>query len=107
MQQKDGVRVQGLKPEALYGMMIADSVVRRITGVEMTVTSVCEGTHMPTSLHYDGRAFDVRTLTFTPATVQNIVGDLKRALGPDFDVVLEGSPQPHIHVEFDPKTPIG
>lgn len=64
-----------------------------------TITSAFDGTHQPGSLHYVGRALDFRRWDIeTSATL--VCADLRKELGPDFDVVLESD---HIHVEFDPK----
>jgi len=59
---------------------------------DLFVTSLRDGNHMPGSLHYIGLAFDIR-----PTMEKR---DIKRILGPKWDVVDEGN---HIHCEYDPK----
>lgn len=64
------------------------------------ITSGIDGKHSQNSLHYVGRAFDFRTRSIHPDTLKNIVQELKARLGPDYDVIDEGT---HLHVEWDPK----
>lgn len=67
--------------------------------VDIVITSGTDGTHKRNSLHYRGRALDLRTKT---------LGDdkylwaetVKRRLGKGYDVILESD---HLHVEWDPK----
>ena len=101
MKLKPGVDIQGLQPEALLGLFIADGARRDLDRKELTVTSIKDGKHMKGSLHYKGLAFDVRTrdiglLEFK----ERFKLDLEFKLGPQVDVVLEKT---HMHIEFDPK----
>ena len=66
---------------------------------DVLVTSKRDGTHSPGSLHYIGRGVDVRY----PRSCDNrqkLAQQLREALGPSFDVVVEGN---HLHIEYDPK----
>lgn len=68
---------------------------------ECVITSATEGSHSIGSLHYSGEALDFRTNHIPLKVVlDQMVTDIKLALGGDFDVVLE---QDHLHVEFQPK----
>lgn len=67
-------------------------------GLEAVITSGTDGEHMPGSLHYKGRAIDLRLPPIN--YVAQVMKKLKDVLGKDFDVVLE---KDHIHVEHDPK----
>ena len=69
-------------------------------GYECVITSAFDGVHKQDSLHYIGRALDFRTRHLTDPLAFNIATAIRRALGPDFDVVLE---EDHIHIEYDPK----
>ncbi len=91
-----------MRPEIVLAMQVAESVLREF-GTELTVTSCLEGRHRRNSLHYAGLAFDLRTrdLEVDPSEV---TARLRKALGPEFDVVLEPT---HIHVEFQPEGPRG
>lgn len=62
-------------------------------GLDFFITSIEEATHMPGSFHYTGDAFDCLKLSI-------LLSDLKKALGPGFDV-LEYTEV--YHVEYDPK----
>lgn len=64
------------------------------------ITSGIDGKHMQNSKHYTGHAFDFRTKYINLDTLKSIVAELKARLGPDFDVIDEGT---HLHVEWDPK----
>jgi len=70
------------------------------------ITSVCDGTHMEGSKHYEGNAFDVRTwvtdtcgVQIGMATKMAMAKYLQGILGMDYDVIAENT---HIHVEYDP-----
>ncbi len=74
---------------------------------ECVITSVREGRHGigPGSLHYIGRAIDVRTRDMSKRNIQNVLIALRSSLGKAFQVVDETlKPEgPHIHIEYDPK----
>jgi len=64
---------------------------------EPIITSTYEGTHSAGSLHYANMAIDTR---WPIKRRDTIIDELKKTLGPDYDVVREGD---HIHIEYDPK----
>jgi hypothetical protein len=100
---KQGVRVLGLKPEALLGIVICSSVFND-HNLDCVLTSVVDGKHSRASKHYSGYAWDLRTRNIpTKTAVDKIFLAVKSALGADYDVVLESN---HIHCEFDPKDPL-
>lgn len=105
MRLKPGVSLKLLQPQTVVAMIVADGVWNDL-GAELVVTSGNDGTHMPTSLHYQGKAFDCRTHVFEEGQAARAVEILKAALGAEFDVILEhlGEPQEHCHVENQPKT---
>lgn len=96
---KEGVDVNGLTPEALIILLVAENLWKKY-GEELVVTAVRDGTHMTGSLHYKGMAVDLRTRYFNIATQKVITKDLRKRLGKQYDVVMHKT---HIHVEFDPK----
>ncbi len=80
-------------------MIIARDVFKA-HNVYFVITSVCDGKHSATSLHYTGCAFDCRIRALDAKQRKQITSDLKVALTSDFDVVLEAT---HIHIEYQPR----
>jgi hypothetical protein len=99
---KPGVDLRGLAPQMAIAYCIALDVYREKVGAHCVITSGSDGKHGPNSLHYSGKALDLRTNSLRPEQVHPVYVSLKTALGTQFDVVLEDD---HIHVEFDPKEP--
>ena len=96
---KAGVDLRGLTPQMAIAYSIAQQIYHDIAGQHCVITSASDGKHMPDSLHYKGKALDLRTNNLRPEQVHPVFVALKDALHPgQFDVVLEGD---HIHVEFD------
>ena len=100
---KPGVDVTGIGTEVLLGaIMFADVLWKK--GIPAVITSCKDSKHKIGSLHYVGKAVDIR-LASRFNTSENI--DLKmlmegrEALGYQYDLVLESD---HFHLEFDPKT---
>lgn len=96
---KEGVNVHGISTELLLGLTVAATVYDQY-GEELVVTSLNDSRHSRTSLHYSGNAADLRTNYFDRETQLKVVAEIKRRLGPDYDVVLE---KDHIHLEYQPK----
>jgi hypothetical protein len=89
------------RPEIERARRIVVEVWNRY-GYSVTVTSGNESTaaHRANSLHYVGLAEDYRTHDVAPSKLADMVSDVRRELGRDYDVVLESD---HLHIEFDPK----
>ncbi len=98
-------RFLGVKPEVVLAMNIAMTIFAVQIGRRCIFTSGMDGAHSYRSLHYKGLAFDIRTKHLTDEEKDLALSLLIRALGDDYDVVLEsrGQVQEHIHVEWDPK----
>lgn len=96
----DTVKIQGIRPELLFAMFVVDQEFRDIAQEELVITSVVDGIHSRTSLHYSGAAFDCRIWNIATHKVNRLVPRIAEKLGIDFDVVLESN---HIHIEFQPK----
>ena len=82
------------------------AVVQQVFGDQpCMLTSGIDGVHKVGSLHGVGLAFDFRTKNLSNMEKDKLVGELKRRLTADFDVLLEsrGEENEHLHVEFDPK----
>ena len=101
MKLKSGVKATGLRPELLLAINVADEVYNN-HGWELTITSLLDGAHSLTSLHYTGCAADLRTTAanIPKSTIDAIAADIRKALTVDYDVIVEPD---HIHLEFQPR----
>jgi hypothetical protein len=125
---KPGVKLEGIAAELVAGLITAAGVYQRYGLDECVVTSITDGKHRTGSLHYIGRAADLRTRSFDmvvtfgrlgnpkpePTLVEldafkhAVASTLRRSLPDDFDVIYEPTDSTigrveHIHIEFDPK----
>lgn len=96
---KNGVKILGLKPEALLAIAISDGIFTKYL-VDCVLTSVTDSKHGRGSFHYLGFAFDLRSRDLTESQKHQVLADLKDALDDEFDVVLEST---HFHIEWNPK----
>ncbi len=99
---KLGCDLRGLTPPMAIAYTIACHIYWERCQVRCVITSASDGTHGPNSLHYKGKALDLRTNNIPRHALPALHADLKTALGAQFDVVLEDD---HIHLEHDPKEP--
>ena len=114
MRLKQGVSLQGLVPQMILVVMVAEDCMKK-RGLECVITSANDSKHSDTSLHHglrgkytDGlcRAIDIRTrFPELNGLEMSVVNEMKDRLGPDFDIVLEAvaTPNEHVHAEWDPK----
>ena len=103
---------QGVVPYKLHPAIEAlladggelDEVYYMFSGRPCIVTSARDGRHSRKSLHYKGKALDLRTNDIDRVRTQKIYRELKRRLDRAYDVLLEyvGTPNEHIHIEYDP-----
>ena len=97
---KKGVSANSIKPELLLALIVADGVYTK-HGQELVVTSLNDGKHSKTSLHYCGFGADLRTRYFkNQAAKANVTKAIRLRLGIDYDVIVE---KDHIHIEFQPR----
>jgi len=99
MKLKKGVNVQGIRPEMILAIIAAQAIFGREEEI-LIITSIVDGEHSVTSLHYTGCAIDIRTRNLTPVQQKAITKQLKLALGKDYEVILEKT---HIHIEYQPR----
>ena len=97
MKIKPGVKIAGVRPELLMGLMVANSIIAYEFNADMIITTCADGTHMAGSKHYIGQAVDIRIGNLSDPVA--VVSRLKFELEELFDVVLE---KDHIHFEYDP-----
>lgn len=100
MTLKDGVKFENTRREIWYAIGVAE-VLYKTHGLSLVVTSLEDGQHLETSLHYSGRAVDLRTRNIPVELLRTVHGGLVNILNPlGYDVILE---KDHIHIEYDPK----
>jgi hypothetical protein len=99
---KASVDLRGITPQMAIAYTIACHIYWERCQVRCVITSASDGVHGPNSLHYKGKALDLRTNNIPRHALPALHADLKTALGPQFDVVLESD---HIHLEHDVKEP--
>lgn len=103
MKTKATVKLDGCCFEIGYAAAVAEEAINKATAgrVACVITSAHDSQHHDGSLHYVGRAIDVRTREMAETQRNEVVGACKLKLGPlGFDVVLESD---HLHIEYDPK----
>jgi hypothetical protein len=98
MKLKDGVKLEGVHWRMFHAAIVAEEVFEN-HGSELVITSAKDGKHKDGSLHYQGKALDLRTWNIA-GREGSVIRELQRALGNDFDIVLE---KDHIHLEYDPE----
>jgi len=98
MRLKSTVTIEGVKPELLLGLIVANSIFALQFNSELVITSLTDGRHKVDSLHYRGQAADIRIRGLADPVA--VVTRLKNELDEWFDIVLEAD---HIHFEYDPK----
>ena len=109
MRLKKGVKIQGITPELLFGLFVANEVYKE-HGRELVITSLNDGYHSLTSLHYSGNAGDLRIYYFDTDEnkikyfpkdeTKSLQNEIKKRLSIDYDIVIE---EDHIHLEFQPR----
>lgn len=97
---ENGVCLSDLKPQTIIAIISAWSIFATLGANDFVITSVNDGEHSPKSLHRFGYAFDCRIWVLTEAKRVMAAQRIAKALGDDFDVVLESD---HLHIEYDPQ----
>lgn len=98
---KEGAKIEGITAELSFGLGVARDAYLHF-GLDIVVTEITGGKHMEGSLHYKGRAADLRLpsrLSAKAGIDLMVTAYLRSCLGSDWDVVLESD---HVHIEFDP-----
>lgn len=101
---KNGVSATDIKVELLDGLL-ALAVVFHLAEQLLVITALRDGTHKPLSLHYRGYAADLRARHIPKDRLGPLLQQIKVALGPSWDVLLEYDKNqvPHFHLEYDPQ----
>jgi len=106
-QFKQGTEVEVLTDGLLLGVLGLAHVMHGVLGARvLVITSVNDGKHKPGSLHYSGNAVDIRSKTWPRDKVLECVQTFKQSPdGSRYDLIFEsvGTPNEHLHLEFDPQ----
>lgn len=100
----DRCKFDDLHSAMVLAVLRAESIYANEGVDDLWITSINDSTHSLESLHYAGRAVDLRTHHLPDeAARERVTTTLRAALGPQFDVIYEnaGTPNAHIHVELD------
>jgi len=104
---KEGTEVEVLTSDLLLGLIGLAHIMETVCNAKLlTITSVNDGVHKPGSLHYTGNAVDIRSKVFRHELVEEAVRVFRASPdGSRYDLLLEapGTPNEHLHLEFDPK----
>ncbi|MEA1877350.1 MAG: hypothetical protein U9N86_10840 [Bacteroidota bacterium] len=102
----DTVKMAGIKPEMVVGLMLVQQVYSLVE-VSCVITAGTEefyldGTriHMKGSLHPQGYALDFRSRDIPKNDLDNFCDELQEMLKSEYQVIKHNT---HIHVEFDLK----
>lgn len=104
---KEGVKLYGLSPELLLGIMVVSGHYETLK-VPMIITSLNDSgtSHRGNSLHAMGQAADIRSknLPLDQDQKKHLVQAISYDLGDNYDIILEaaGTPNEHLHIEYQP-----
>lgn len=97
---KRGVDSSNIDKMIWLAIGVAERIYSNV-GVIVTITALRDGVHGKGSLHYDGKALDLRTRMLTSVQTADVLKRLRNALEPmGFDAIFESD---HIHIEWQPK----
>ena len=79
-------------------LQVIENCCKFVEGDEyiMTITSAKDGKHSVNSLHYEGKAIDIRSRDMHNSS--RVCYFLRMSLGKDYDIINEKT---HIHIEYD------
>lgn len=102
---KPGTKVNELDVNLLHGLLNLASIMETELDLSsITVTSVNDGVHKVGSLHYAGKAVDIRSKIYDRLKLGKVVERFKGLYDSDFDLIWEsqGKDNEHLHLEYDP-----
>lgn len=103
---KGGVRLDELTPQIVLGITNFAFILQSLD-IDTVVTSCKDSKHSRRSLHYTGRAVDLRSRTLTEDQKDFVLDKMWKSMAQDvgnYDFLLEHRNQPneHFHLEYDP-----
>ncbi len=99
VKMKEGVVMVGTSHTLFEIIRVARQVYSALDKA-VVITSGIDGSHRKDSLHYVGKALDLRTRHLTHDEKNEVRDEMRAKLGDNYDVVLESD---HLHVEYDPQ----
>lgn len=99
----DSVEIEGVEPKLMTFAVQLGYLHFLLFGLPLVITSGKDGTHVPTSLHKEGRALDFRTHDKTAEEMQAFLGILAFAAPHQNCRVFDervGAGGEHVHVEY-------
>ena len=102
---KAGTLVARLDTTLFPGLLAFCQIAEEVLGInEVWITSVNEGRHKSQSLHYAGRAVDIRRNIYPEDLAKEVTRRFKALYDSEYDLIEEavGQPNEHWHLEFDP-----
>lgn len=99
----DSVVIEGVEPALMTFAVQLGYLHFLLFGLPLVITSGKDGTHVPTSLHKEGRALDFRTHDKTPEEMQAFLAILAFAAPHQNCRVFDervGAGGEHVHVEY-------
>lgn len=104
---KPGADLSNVHPKMVWAMFVVESIYDA-EDLICVITAGKDGKHKVGSLHYAlplCRALDFRTRMIRRTVAEAIADQIRKKLGPDFDVVVHIVDEEvhHFHVEYDPK----
>ncbi len=91
------VRPDGMSPEILLAIWIAEQVYEEMGAIQFCITSLTDGRHMVGSRHHSGRAVDLRIWTLDADKRKPATKLIQHRLGRYYFVLLE---KDHMHIEY-------
>ena len=98
------VNPTGLRPELKFGLDLCKEICSDL-GYPFIITSLNDGRHSRTSLHYDGAAADFRSKHMFETDKKAALARMRAVLHKNFDLLLEypDKDNEHFHLEWQPK----
>ena len=98
------VSLKGVHWTMFKAAIVCEPILKRYGEPELVITGGSEPApgRKKNTLHKDGKANDYRNRNIPLAKRAACRDELQKALGDEYDVVLEEGKAPHYHVEYQP-----